>query len=160
MLHWIDDRYKNPAHSTFFRILAYTGCRVSEAMNLTWSLVNLDQKVLILVKTKSGRPRAIPISEQLVPYLESIPRVNELVIMPRVTGNRYYRIWRRALKELGYRDGRLHDVRHSFATMFLLQTGQLRWAQEILGHASSSTTEIYTHVFPEHLREGMKKLPY
>lgn len=155
---------RHPKHSLYFRMLAYTGCRPGEPLRLTWNLVDLNARVMVLPHTKSGRPLPLVIHDTLLHHFETAKAasVSESVIWPRCTVGRYYRIWVEAQKALDLPQpfGRLYDMRHTFGTTLNLETGQLRVVQEMLGHADISTTEIYTHIRPEHQREAIKKLPW
>lgn len=145
-----------------------SGLRISEASGAL--LVNTDLKSgQIKVMGKGSKERIIPIHdiaiESLKKYLsESRPylladKTSDLLFVSN-TGKRYSedvirRMFKTTLIQAGL-DPALspHSLRHSFATDVLAGGADLRSVQEMLGHASLSTTQIYTHVTPDRLSEA------
>ncbi len=143
------------------------GLRVSELVNL--EVENLDfRQELVRVRGKGGKTRLVPVAP---PALELVRRYldchrgsflraeNEKGLFLTHLGRPMTRVNFWSLLK-GYLAGAglppetsPHTLRHSFATHLLQGGADLRAIQEMLGHASLNTTEIYTHVSPEHLRE-------
>lgn len=150
---------------TMVLLLYATGLRVSELVGLR--LENLDLSGGYLrVHGKGGKERLVPFApqagEQLLRYLaqartELRPEGDTVFLGARGTPLTRQSFWR-ILKELARAAGlpqtlSPHGLRHSFAT-HLLQSGMnLRSLQMLLGHSDLSTTQIYTHVTPEHLKQ-------
>ena len=153
-------------------ILYAAGLRVSELAALTTHALDLDQGFL-RVRGKGGKERIAPIADQAGervreylaqhrPRLHSRARIAEqtdhLLLNSGGTGLSRQAIWK-FLRDLAIRAGidplpSPHVLRHSFAT-HLMQAGiNLRSLQMLLGHSDLSTTQIYTHVTPEHLKEA------
>lgn len=148
-------------------LLYGTGMRVSEASDLRLEALQLDLGFLTL-KGKGGKERVVPIGEmakeRVVLYLrEGRPSLTKgsappyLFLNPR--GRRLSRqgVWK-VVKRYALAAGikvRItpHTLRHSFATHLLQRGADLRFVQAMLGHADISTTQIYTHVDREYLRE-------
>ena len=148
-------------------LLYGTGMRVSEASDLRLEALQLDLGFLTL-KGKGGKERVVPIGEmakeRVVLYLrEGRPSLAKgsappyLFLNPR--GRRLSRqgVWK-VVKRYALAAGikvRItpHTLRHSFATHLLQRGADLRFVQAMLGHADISTTQIYTHVDREYLRE-------
>lgn len=143
------------------------GLRVSELVGLQTGSVDFREG-LVRVRGKGGKTRLVPVAapalELVQAYLqyareEFAPGAQEpaLFLSQRGTGmtrNRFWQILKSYLAQTGLpRETSPHTLRHSFATHLLEGGADLRAIQEMLGHASLSTTEIYTHVSPEHLRE-------
>ncbi len=144
-----------------------SGLRVSELVGLETS--GLDFRTgLVRVRGKGGKARLVPVAapalELVQVYLQYAreqvsPAEHEpaLFLSQRgrpMTRNRFWQILKHYLAQTGLpRETSPHTLRHSFATHLLEGGADLRAIQEMLGHASLSTTEIYTHVSPEHLRE-------
>ena len=143
-----------------------TGMRVSEAVNLRLDNVNLDIGFLRCIG-KGNKERVIPLGKKAIAsiqrYLESSrpkflnKKTSEHLFVSRF-GKKISRqsIWklikRYALEARIKKPLRPHILRHSFATHLLERGADLRSVQEMLGHASISTTQIYTHINKERLK--------
>ncbi len=148
-------------------VLYATGLRVSELVNLKHNQVNLNQGV-IRVLGKGNRERLIPLGDEAVRWLNEFlqgPR-NEILLdratdylFPtrrgdRMTRQAFWHIIKRYARKAGV-DKQLspHTLRHAFATHLLNHGADLRVVQMLLGHSDLSTTQIYTHVARERLKE-------
>jgi integrase/recombinase XerD len=144
--------------------------RVSELCALR--LADLDlQRGVVTAKGKGGKRRLVPVGEVALEhasrYLESVrgrsaaPGETVLFVSPR--GGRFSRegflkMVRRYAVEAGIVPlPSPHRLRHSFATHLLRGGADLRAVQAMLGHADLGTTEIYTHVAQDHVREAHAK---
>ncbi len=152
---------------TMLEVLYATGLRVSELVNLKYAAVNMNQGV-IRITGKGGRERLIPLGEESVRWLQDFMRGprNEILLdrttdylFPTRRGDRMTRqafwhiIKRYARKSSIDRDLSPHTLRHAFATHLLNHGADLRVVQMLLGHSDLSTTQIYTHVARERLKE-------
>jgi len=152
---------------TMLELLYATGLRVSELVNLKHSQVNLNQGV-IRILGKGSRERLIPLGEEAVRWLtdfSSGPR-NEILLErstdylfptrrgDRMTRQAFWHIIKRYARKAGVaNDLSPHTLRHAFATHLLNHGADLRVVQMLLGHSDLSTTQIYTHVARERLRD-------
>jgi len=152
---------------TMLEVLYATGLRVSELVSLKHSQVNLHQGVMRVVG-KGNRERLIPLGDEAVGWLQQFvqgPRVEILLerqtdyLFPtrrgdRMTRQAFWHIIKRYSKKAGV-DKELspHTLRHAFATHLLNHGADLRVVQMLLGHSDLSTTQIYTHVARERLKE-------
>jgi integrase/recombinase XerD len=155
-------------------ILYSTGLRVSELMNLRIS--DVDMRVgCVRCIGKGDKERLVPIGRKAIEAIEqylahgrpkfarpSSPLPHSQVLLLTSVGRRLSRvgIWK-IMHDYGVRlglRGRLtpHKLRHSFATHLLERGADLRSVQLMLGHADISTTQIYTHVVEERLKEIYK----
>lgn len=144
-----------PDVQLFFRLMVNTGLRLGEAINLRWGDINLSQRVISVRESKSGRARSVPIRKALLPHLCG-GKPAEPVFRPRS----WYRRLQTALEDLGYPPGRVHDLRHTFGANLAMAGVPLPVIQELLGHAEITTTMIYVHFAPIHLRDAVEKLPF
>ncbi|MBN2735462.1 MAG: tyrosine recombinase XerD [Spirochaetales bacterium] len=142
------------------------GLRVSEALGLEMNHLFLDQK-LIKVLGKGSKERIIPLGDAAVYWLKKYIAESRPVLLKGILKNSALflnqrgkalsrkGLWKRYkdLLSLHSLDGKLHTLRHSFATHLLKGGADLRSVQELLGHADISTTQIYTHVEEEELKE-------
>lgn len=142
-----------------------TGLRVSELINLPLSAVNLSAGFL-KVLGKGGKERLIPMgaraAERVVAYVQTARgdpecRQKELFLSRLGTAMTRQNFWERLLhhaKMAGIHGGvHPHQLRHSFATHLLAHGADLRAVQAMLGHADITTTQIYTYVAQERLRQ-------
>lgn len=148
-------------------LLYATGLRVSELVGLTAQAAGAE-KDFILVKGKGGRERLVPVSrtarDALGGYLDALRksgRAGSKWLFPSsgAAGHltrQYFALELKALaREAGLDAAKLspHVLRHGFASHLLEGGADLRAVQQMLGHADISTTQIYTHVQAERLRE-------
>jgi len=152
---------------TMLEVLYATGLRVSELVSLKITSVNLSQGVLRIVG-KGDRERLIPLGEEAVQWLHQFlqgPRVEILLerqtdyLFPtrrgdRMTRQAFWHIIKRHARSAGVqKDLSPHTLRHAFATHLLNHGADLRVVQMLLGHSDLSTTQIYTHVARERLKD-------
>ncbi|WP_354684010.1 tyrosine-type recombinase/integrase [Cupriavidus necator] len=133
-----------------------TGARWSEAEELTATQIRAGS--IHFTGTKSGRNRSVPISSELQ---EKLANHAEARSEGRLFGNCYH-TFRKAVvaAKLDLPDGQLtHVLRHTFASHFMMNGGNILALQRILGHASLTMTMRYAHLAPEHLQEARNLNP-
>jgi len=154
---------------TLLELIYSSGLRVSELVNLHIASLQLEER-LVKVYGKGSKERIVPIgriaSELIKEYLEKIRptlaavnkdgKIYEELFLNRwgrPLGDRGVRyIFRKYIRQVSHKEGiSPHSLRHSFATHLLEGGADLRVVQELLGHVSISTTQIYTHVSREQL---------
>ncbi len=148
-------------------LLYATGLRVSELINLRQSQINFNQGVLRIVG-KGDRERLIPLGDESQRWLKDFidgPRMEILLerqtdyLFPtrrgdRMTRQAFWHIIKRYAEKAGIRKKLSpHSLRHAFATHLLNRGADLRVVQLLLGHSDLSTTQIYTHVARERLKD-------
>jgi len=148
-------------------LLYATGLRVSELINLKQSQINFNQGVLRIVG-KGDRERLIPLGEESQRWIRDFidgPRMEILLerqtdyLFPtrrgdRMTRQAFWHIIKRYAAKAGVRKKLSpHSLRHAFATHLLNRGADLRVVQLLLGHSDLSTTQIYTHVARERLKD-------
>ena len=146
-----------------FELVYSSGLRLAEAVGLSMGDVDLrDRSVKVL--GKGARTRVLPVGSAAVTALERWLAVRDMIALPGegalfvgLRGRRISprvvqdRLRRRAVSrglDVGVHP---HALRHSFASHLLQSSGDLRAVQELLGHASLSTTQVYTHLDYQHL---------
>lgn len=148
------------------------GLRVSELVNLEISKVFLDEMYLV-VDGKGSKQRLVPLSpvaaDEIITYLESDRRTigikpgEENILFLNRRGHRLTRVMifyivKRLAETAGIRrDISPHTLRHSFATHLLEGGANLRAIQQMLGHESIATTEIYLHIDRRRLRDEIMR---
>jgi len=148
-------------------LLYATGLRVSELISLKQSQVNFNQGVLRIIG-KGDRERLIPLGDEAQRWLKNFidgPRMEILLerqtdyLFPtrrgdRMTRQAFWHIIKRYAQKAGIQKKLSpHSLRHAFATHLLNRGADLRVVQLLLGHSDLSTTQIYTHVARERLKD-------
>lgn len=157
--------YRNKA---MLELLYSTGLRVSELVNLELSNIDLENCTLKTIG-KGNKERIIPISDYALYYVEKYINeyrssmlkkgVNNYVFINNhgnvMTRQGFFKIIKKLAAEKNIKTPiSPHTLRHSFATHLLDYGADLRSIQEMLGHSNLSTTQIYTHVSSEHLKDN------
>jgi integrase len=148
-----------------FRLLLLTGCRRGEALAARWN--DFDLKKGIWTKpgatTKTRTDHVVPLSKAALELLikrESAATDSEYVFPGRRAGHRVdvKGDWRRVLKAARISKLRIHDLRHSYASILASAGVGLHTIGELLGHTQAQTTLRYAHLIDAHLREASEKV--
>lgn len=126
------------------------GATKREVLDARWEDFDLDRRLWRIPMTKLGRPRHVPMSDGVLRLLDSVPRmespwvfVNPKTLRPFVS---IFCAWDTARNKAGLADVRIHDLRHSFASLLINSGGTLYEVQHILGHTQVKTTQRYAHL--------------
>ena len=142
------------------RLLMFTGCRLREILHLRWEEVDFERGVLNLPDSKTGRKKVL-IAGQAVAILAGLERSGDFVIAgkepdrPRADLNRP---WKRITQHAGLDGLRLHDLRHSYASVGAASGMGLLALGKLLGHSSPSTTQRYAHLADDPLRRASEHI--
>lgn len=156
-------------------LLFSSGLRVSELVNLNRDHINTKRREF-MVRGKGQKDRPIFLSKQAADYiqeylgtrLDNLPPLFLTYSRNNISSNsgEYRRLSARSIQRMVTKYARLagitkhvspHTMRHSYATDLLMNGADLRSVQTMLGHSNISTTQVYTHVTDEHLREVYEK---
>ena len=149
-----------PQQVAAIRLLLLTGCRKSEILTLRWS--EYREGHLFLRDSKTG-PRTVWLSQPARRILDMLGRTSPWVF-PASRTNRprstewLHSFWRRVRTETELRDVRLHDLRHTHATLALRQGETVLAIGRLLGHRNPETTLKYTHLADTMVREAAETL--
>jgi site-specific recombinase XerD len=182
----ISDQLKNETIKNIVVLAFYTGMRLDEIVNLRWENVDLENRVITVgdenFTTKGRNQRFIPICEEALKVIENLElrMPNEknkkkiISIKPlgydrdymfckadgkKYTGDHISQSFKRASKAACLDNAiHFHSLRLSFASNLVQKGVPLYTIKELLGHSSISTTEIYSHLNMESLKEAIKKL--
>ncbi len=151
---------QHPRDVAFIRLLLLTGCRKSEIGTLQWS--DYREGRLFLSDSKTG-PRTVWLSSPAREILDRLPRQSRWVFpSPRRRGPLssviFETFWRRVREEAEIADVRLHDCRHTYASIAILQGESVTATGRLLGHADPGTTLKYTHLSDSSVREAADTL--
>src|SRR5262249_7369014 len=120
---------------------------------------DFSRGVLRLEQTKSGKRREIPMNTAVDQAFSALgPQREGLVFRKRDSRRTWLNIrtgFEGAVRDAQIEDFRFHDLRHTFASHFMMSTGDLVALQKILGHATLAMTMRYAHLAPAHLRKAM-----
>ena len=150
-----------PGALTAIRLLALTGARRGEILNAEWSQVDLERGILILPDSKTGH-KVILLGSPAMEVLRNAVRIesNPFVCPGKALGKpivNVQKIWNRIRSEAGLSDVRLHDLRHSFASVSAAEGDSLLVIGRLLGHTNPSTTERYAHLADDPIRRAADK---
>lgn len=146
-------------------LLYATGLRVSELTGLVFADINLERG-LLTCRGKGSKQRFIPIGKSALYWLSEYQRARPALVKNNsvkaffvrdggdgLTRHNFWEILRRYTKRLGFERVSPHTLRHSFATHLMQHGADSRSVQALLGHSDLATTQIYTHLSKEHLRQ-------
>ena len=148
----------NPYPTAAIKVLALTGARRGEIEKLRWQEVNFELGMLELSDSKTGG-KPIYLNAPATAILSDLPRVagNPYVFVGKEDGKHYNglgKLWGRVRKAAGLDDVRLHDLRHSFASVGVGGNLSLPIIGALLGHRNASTTQRYAHLSADPLRKA------
>ena len=150
------DEFWCPHVVAIVRLLLLTGCRAGEIMGLQWDWIRGMR--ILLPDSKSG-PRTIWLSSAARAVIDAIPRYSEdcPFLFPARPPTRHVdnisMQWDRVRREAGLFDVRLHDLRHSWASVAAMNGVDMVTIAKLLGHALVETTERYTHLSDQSVSE-------
>ena len=155
-------------NKAMLELMYSSGLRVSELINV--NIHDIDtSNCIIRIMGKGSKERIVPLGDYAIKYIEIYLReyrekltkreLNDYLFLnnhgKKMTRQGFFKILKQIAKEKGIKtEFSPHTLRHSFATHLLNGGADLRSIQEMLGHESISTTQIYTHVSKEKLKEN------
>jgi integrase/recombinase XerD len=156
------EQIENIKHKSILYLIYSAGLRISEAVNLKIADIDSKRNVIIVQGGKGKKDRTTLLSQKLLIMLREyyVKYRPKDYLFEGDPGKQYsvksiQNVFNKALKKSGIRKkATVHSLRHSFATHLLEHGTDLRYIQELLGHSSSKTTEIYTHI----TKKGMDKI--
>lgn len=177
--------FKNTRYENIIKFALGTGMRKGEILGLQWQdidfknkeihvvhnlsyIANIDNNVrtykTVLQTPKSENSvRIIPMSKKIYELLKSINKTSDFVFSSR--GSHFdikwtEKYWLKTLKGTNLEGKKFHDLRHTFATMLLLNGANLIQIKELLGHSSVKITEMYLDALPKSKKEIVNKIDY
>lgn len=138
------------------RLLMLTGCRLGEILTLEWRFVDLERGMLFLPDSKTGK-KAVVLGAGAMAILKALPRAGRYVIAGETPDKHKAGIakpWKRVCAAAGLTDVRIHDLRHTFASVGAMAGLSLPMIGKLLGHSQTSTTARYAHLANAPLRQA------
>lgn len=150
----------DPQAVAALRLLVFTGARLREILGLRWDWVDLERGLLLLPDSKTGK-KAIVLNAPAMKVLADLPRTGSFVIGGRAAGSNMerpradlHRPWRAIAKRAELSGVRLHDLRHTHASVGAGAGLGLPIIGKLLGHTHASTTARYAHLDVDPLRRA------
>ena len=140
-------------------MLILTGARKREVLDAQWQDFDVERSTWRIPVTKSGKARHVPLSDGALTVLSCVP-INPhtaFVFANPATNKPFVSIfysWNTARKQAGLADVRMHDLRHSFASLLVNSGRTLYEVQKILGHTQVKTTQRYAHLSQDTLLDA------
>lgn len=144
------------------RLLIYTGARKSEILTLRWPYVDLQNRCLLLPDSKTGA-KEVYLPSSAVTLLTKLPRqVGTDFVFPGRAPDTHITdlagFWERLKKSAELTNLRLHDLRHSFASVGVSMGSSLPILGKLLGHRDASTTQRYAHLADKPVRRAVEDI--
>jgi integrase len=159
----------HPYLDLFIHLLIATGARSSEARLARWCDFDMQRMIWTVPLSKSGRARRIVLSSAAAKVLEQIKERSlslelpvradcHLFINPRLKQpyKSFHLAWDRARRRLGMETVRIHDLRHTYASLLINRGASIYEVQKLLGHHHISMTERYAHLLPDTLHQRVE----
>lgn len=156
------DAPKNIKHKAMLSLIYACGLRRGELLYLTLKDIQSERKVIVIRQAKGKKDRIVPISMKLIELLRTyyqLHKPQKWLFEGQIPGSQYSEKSLESVMKQSVEKAKidkpvsLHWLRHSYATHLLESGTDLRYIQELLGHRSSRTTEIYTHVSTKNLEQ-------
>jgi len=152
----------NPQAIAILKLLIFTGARKGEIETLNWEEVEFEGGYLKLADSKTGQ-KAIPLNSGALQILTDTPRTEvSPFVFPARRSDGYYqgtpKVWKIIREMAGIEDVRLHDLRHSFASVAVSGGASLPIIGALLGHLDSATTQRYAHLQDDPLKAATESI--
>jgi integrase len=138
-----------PHGAAGLRLALFTGARSGEITAVEWIHIDWDRRIIRLPDSKTNEPRTIHLSDAAIDVLKTVPRIGRFAIAGAKPDEPYKnlsRAWIVARSYAGLGDVRLHDLRHSYASLAAGRGVSLQMIGKLLGHKVPATTQRYAHL--------------
>lgn len=137
-----------------------TGMRRGEVLNLKWDQVNLKERFILVLNTKSSKRRIVPINDLLYEVLHDLKKSTDSdYVFPNPETGKPLKTVRRgfenACRRAGIKNMRFHDLRHTFGSRLIREGVDIVTVQNLLGHHSITITQRYTHTNSDQTRNAV-----
>jgi len=136
--------------------------RSGEIRNIQWRDVDFDSGFIIIRESKNGESRHVAMDSTLVELFRGYPRTPESdFVFTNLMGGRLGWLqhgFRKALVRAGLQDLHFHDLRHTFASQWMMAGGELYALKDILGHKTIAMTQRYAHLSPAYRRSMVDRM--
>lgn len=141
------------------KLIMLTGSRRGEVLGARWQDFDLENGVWVKPHylTKQKKSSAIPLSQQAIDLIKSLERKSEFLFFNEKTKKplgEARKFWASIQKQAGLKDVRIHDLRHTFASVLVNQGVPLETIGKLIGHSNIATTQRYSHLAKETLKNA------
>jgi integrase len=152
----------NPSAIAAIRLLILTGCRKAEIVTMRWEYIDWEHACLRLPDSKTGA-KVVHLGAPARALLEDLPRLKgNPYVLPGANPGDYFKglqkVWVSLRARANLQDVRLHDLRHSFASVGAASGDSLLVIGALLGHKNAATTQRYAHLSNDPLRDAADKI--
>jgi integrase len=159
-------RSTHPHLYNVIRLLLLTGARKGEARTMRWQDINRDKRIWTVPVSKNGRSRRIVLSSAAMDVIADCKSNAErlglpvegkdcIFVNPRTLKpyDSFYAAWYLVRSQAGLDDVRIHDLRHTYASLLVNKGVSIYEVQTLLGHSSVQMTQRYAHLAPDRLHK-------
>lgn len=145
------------------KLLVLTGMRREECLRCRWDDVDLTNGLIYLPETKAGRPRYVVLNDDAQALLTGLPRLSGCPWVfpgkdPKLPTNNIRKTFGRLLAKCELPHARIHDLRHTFASLAAQSGVSLFQVSQLLGHSTVAMTQRYAHLCPDSLRAASQSV--
>jgi integrase len=143
-------------------VALHTGMRLGEILGLNWQDIDFSTGLILIRNPKNGHSRHIPMDSAVVSLLKDYPRhPNSDLVFANANGQKFKGVregFTNACKRAGLTDLHFHDLRHTFASQWVMAGGDLYLLRDVLGHKAITMTQRYAHLSPQFKRSAVNLL--
>lgn len=143
------------------KLLILTGCRKSEILTLRWSYVDMESRVLRLPQSKTGA-KPVYLNEHAMEVLRNLRSEGSEWVLPSADLSRHIvnlrKPWTRIRSAASIEDVRLHDLRHTFASVAVSSGESMPMIGKMLGHTQAKTTQKYAHLDDDPVKAASERI--
>lgn len=153
------DKAKSSEIYLVVALAVFTGMRLGEIQRLTWEDIDFEAEIIRVKRTKSKKFRNIPIHTELFGILRGARAKGPIWTGgPGYLIDKRFRAIRARLRKVPH--FRFHDLRHTFASLLIRQGVDILTVSRLLGHSTIQTTQIYAHLYDDHVKDAIKKMSF
>lgn len=131
----------------------YTGMRFGELDRLEWQDIDFKAMIIDVKLSKPGKFRKVPLHPDLASMLAPYKGPGKCF---NTTG--FSHVWETLRQAAGLGHFRFHDLRHTFASLLIKSGVDIYTVSKLLGHGQVTTTQIYAHLYQDHIQDAVKKV--
>lgn len=158
-------QYPNSFFYIYIRLLLSTGCRSGELLSLTWDNVYINDKYIVVRNSLSKNRKTVykPLNPSSIKSFDLIDYHHYKYVFYNPKTDFHYKTfryaWKKTLDDAGIGHLRIHDLRHTFASLLVKRGVPIYHVSQLLGHSDTRITQRYAHLSPDNLSQCVAVLP-